>query len=62
MGSTPIVRNPGLWVRDLAIRPWAEETLLGIGIAERVSYDAGKLSFFNLRYVHLAMTSIACDA
>jgi propionate CoA-transferase len=56
MEFTPIVRNPGLMdpriFRDQPME--LEETLLGIGIAERVSYDAERNTLFlNLEGLHV---------
>jgi propionate CoA-transferase len=56
MEFTPIVRNPGLMdpriFRDQPME--LEETLLGIGIAERVSYDAERnILFLNLEGLHV---------
>jgi propionate CoA-transferase len=56
MEFTPIVRNPGMM--DPRIfreqRMELEETLLGIGIAERVSYDAERNTLFlNLEGLHV---------
>jgi len=56
MEFTPIVRNPGMMdpriFRDQAME--LEETLLGIGIAERVSYDAERnILFLNLEGLHV---------
>jgi len=56
MEFTPIVRNPGLMdpriFRDQPME--LEETLLGIGIAERVSYDAERnIVFLNLEGLHV---------
>jgi len=56
MEFTPIVRNPGMMdpriFRDQPME--LEETLLGIGIAERVSYDAKRnILFLNLEGLHV---------
>jgi len=56
MEFTPIVRNPGMMdpriFRDQPME--LEETLLGIGIAERVSYDAERnILFLNLEGLHV---------
>jgi len=56
MEFTPIVRNPGMMdpriFRDQSME--LEETLLGIGIAERVSYDAERnILFLNLEGLHV---------
>jgi propionate CoA-transferase len=56
MEFAPIVRNPGLMdpriFRDQPME--LEETLLGIGIAERVSYDAERnIVFLNLEGLHV---------
>jgi len=56
MEFTPIVRNPGLMdpriFRDEPMQ--LEETLLGIGLAERVSYDAERnILFLNLEGFHV---------
>jgi propionate CoA-transferase len=56
MDFTPIVRNPGLMdpriFRDEPMQ--LEETLLGIGMAERVSYDAERNTLFlNLEGFHV---------
>jgi len=56
MDFTPIVRNPGMMdpriFRDEPMQ--LEETLLGIGIAERVSYDAERnILFLNLEGLHV---------
>jgi propionate CoA-transferase len=56
MEFTPIVRNPGLMdpriFRDEPMQ--LEETLLGIGMAERVSYDAERnILFLNLEGFHV---------
>ena len=56
MDFTPIVRNPGLMdpriFRDEPMQ--LEETLLGIGLAERVSYDAERNTLFlNLEGMHV---------
>jgi len=56
MEFTPIVRNPGLMdPRIFHDQPMElEETLLGIGIAERVSYDAERNTLFlNLEGLHV---------
>jgi propionate CoA-transferase len=56
MEFTPIVRNPGLMdVRIFRDQPMElEETLLGIGIAERVSYDPERNTLFlNLEGLHV---------
>jgi propionate CoA-transferase len=56
MEFTPIVRNPGLMdpriFRDEPMQ--LEETLLGIGLADRVSYDAERnILFLNLEGMHV---------
>jgi len=56
MEFTPIVRNPGIMdpriFRDQPME--LEETLLGIGISERVSYDAERnILFLNLEGLHV---------
>jgi len=56
MDFTPIVRNPGMMdpriFRDQPMQ--LEETLLGIGISERVSYDAERnILFLNLEGLHV---------
>jgi propionate CoA-transferase len=56
MEFTPIVRNPGMMepriFRDQPME--LEETLLGIGIAERASYDAERnILFLNLEGLHV---------
>ena len=56
MEFTPIVRSPGMMdpriFRDQPMQ--LEETLLGIGIAERVSYDAERnILFLNLEGLHV---------
>jgi propionate CoA-transferase len=56
MEFTPIVRNPGLMdpriFRDEPMQ--LEETLLGIGLNERVSYDAERnILFLNLEGMHV---------
>jgi propionate CoA-transferase len=56
MHFTPIVRNPGLMdprlFRDEPMQ--LEETLLGLGLAQRVSYDAGRNTLFlNLEGMHV---------
>jgi len=56
MEFTPIVRNPGTMdpriFRDQPME--LEETLLGIGISERVSYDAERnILFLNLEGLHV---------
>jgi len=56
MDFTPIVRNPGMMdpriFRDQPME--LEETLLGIGISERVSYDAERnILFLNLEGLHV---------
>jgi len=56
MDFTPIVRNPGLMdpriFRDEPMQ--LEETLLGIGMAERVSYDVERnILFLNLEGFHV---------
>ncbi len=56
MEFTPIVRNPGMMdpriFRDQPME--LEETLLGIGIAERISYDAERnILFLNLEGLHV---------
>jgi propionate CoA-transferase len=56
MDFTPIIRNPGLMdSRILRDEPMQlDETLLGIGIAERVSYDAVRnILFLNLEGFHV---------
>jgi propionate CoA-transferase len=56
MDFTPIVRNPGLMdpriFRDEPMQ--LEETLLGLGLAQRVSYDeARNILFLNLEGMHV---------
>ncbi len=56
MEFSPIIRNPGLMdpriFRDEPMQ--LEETLLGIGLAQRVSYDADRNTLFlNLEGVHI---------
>ena len=48
MEFTPDRRDPGRWTRaSFAPEPMGlEETLLGMGIAERVSYDAERNTLF----------------
>ena len=56
MEFTPIVRNPGLMeARIFRDEPMQlEETLLGLGLAERVSYDAERnILFLNLEGMHV---------